>query len=158
MNGNRGGLLGFKSKDTLEIDPGVDGFLVLNGSTIIGTLEIDSGELRFKWTSSGVAWPSTFTVEDPDGRSAPTTTVEDVYEHQTFPSSASHDISSCDYQITSGANVIGWMKLNGGNTEWYGVPAHVSGGYFVISGGVMTFKPNSASGTQTTHKVVDDVV
>lgn len=149
---------GLRWDDTLEVHPGSHGWLILDGSNIIGELQIGSGEMSFNWTSSTVAWPSTFTVEAPAGRSAPTTTVADTYEHQTFPASASHDISSCDYKISSGVNVIGWLKLNGSNAEWYGVPAYVSSGYLVVSGGEMTFKANDVSGSQTAHKLVDDVI
>lgn len=141
---------------TLEIDPNMNGYVLKDGSTVIGELEIQGGEIRFKWASSGVAWPSSFTVEDPTGHTIPTIAVKDEYDHNTFPgSSASHDISACEYEILDGSTTVGWLKVNATETVWYGVPAYVSGGYLQYTSGSLTFSANGSSGSQTLLKVTD---
>ncbi len=152
-------LKGLRPDDTLEVPVTTNGWLVVDGGSVVGKMVIDTvaDEVAFKWESASVAWPASFTLEKPDGHSVPTMTTSDVYEHQAFPGgSASFDVSGCDYEIKDGSTVIGWLKVNGSNTEWYGKPAYVSGGYLDVTGTSLTFDANTATGNETAHKLVDD--
>ena len=153
-------LKGLRPDDTLEVPIDTNGWLVVDGSTVVGKMIIDTtnDEVTFKWASASAAWPSSFTLEKPSGHSEPTYNESDIYEHQAFPSgSASYDVSGCDYEIKDGSTTIGWMKVNGSNTTWYGVPAHVSGGYLSVTGTSLSFDANTTTSNQTVHKLVDDV-
>lgn len=150
-------LQGIKPGRTLEVPIDIDGWILTDGGTEVGKIEVASGEIRFRWSSSGAAWPSTFKLEKPNGHTVPTLTYQDKYEHNAFSgSAASHDVSGCDYKLVDDGNTIGWMKLNASNTEWYGVPAYVSGGYLDVTSDTLEFAANNTVGNQTAYKVTDD--
>lgn len=141
---------------TLEIPADIDGWILVVGSNTEGKIEIDGGEMRFRWSSSGAAWPSSFKLEKPNGHTLPTLNYQDKYEHNAFSGgSASHDVSGCDYELINDGNTIGYMKLNASSTDWYGVPSFVSGGYLDVTGDELEFAANTASGSVTTYKVTD---
>lgn len=142
---------------TLEVPSDIDHWVIMISGNEEGEIEVDSGEIRFRWSSSGVAWPTSFKLEEPNGHTVPTITAQDKYEHNAFSGSASsHDISGCDYKLYNDGNVIGYMKVNASNTEWYGIPAYVSGGYLVVDGSALEFAENTDTGSVTAYKVVDD--
>lgn len=141
---------------TLEIPGDIDGWILVVGGTEEGKVEIDSGEIRFRWSSSGAAWPSSFTIEKPSGHTVPTLNYQDKYQHNAFSGSASsHDVSGCDYKIINDGNTIGWMKLNASSTDWYGSPSYVTGGYLDIDGSSVEFAANDTSGSVSAYKVTD---
>lgn len=142
--------------EKLELPSGIDGWVLTSGGICVGRVTISGGELHFEWASSGAAWPANFKIEDPTGFTVPSINVEDKYEHNAFGStSGSHDVSGCDYEIIVDGDTVGWMKLNGSNTEWYAHPSYTSGGYLDNGGHSLEFVANTTGGSVAAYKVVD---
>jgi len=157
MNTVRSGLKGLRANGTLEVPTSFTGRVLVVNSVCEGEIEITSGELRFKWSSSTVAFPAAFNIEKPAGYTVPTINHTDKYEHQAFTgSTSSHDVSGCHYEIKVDGDTVGWMKLNSTNTEWYAAPGYLVSGYF--DGDTLEFVANSASGSETAYKVTDDAL
>lgn len=145
-----------KAKGHWEVPGDFNGYVLTVGGVVKGEIEVDtlSGEMRFKWASSTVAWPSSFKLEKRNGRTVPTTTHEDKYTHGPFPSTSdSYDVSGCQWKIVFDGTTVGWLHRSGSATTWYAVPSEVDGGYYDAD--ELSFEPNDASGLATAVEVVD---